>query len=70
MATTLVPVDVSRDPESGSWRYSIDNPPIVSGGQSTREAAMQATAEALTEILAPRREPLSEDPTVRSSCSK
>lgn len=64
MATTLIPVDVSRDPESGAWRFSIDKPPVVGGGQATKEAALEAAAEALTEVLAPVGEPVKDEPGV------
>lgn len=47
-ATLLVPVDVYRDPELGTWHFSVDNPAIVGGGQSSKEEAMNDQADAVS----------------------
>ena len=60
MATTLIPVDVYRDPELGTWHFSIDSPAVVGGGQATKEEAMTAAAEALVFALEPVGEPVAD----------
>jgi hypothetical protein len=56
--STLVPVDVYRDPDLGTWHFSIDSPTIVGGGQATKEEAMEAAAQALAAVLQTTKEPM------------
>jgi hypothetical protein len=56
--STLVPVDVYRDPDLGTWHFSIDSPTILGGGQPTKEDAMEAAAQALAAALVPTKEPM------------